>query len=104
VQRGIDSEIALVRRKENRGALVQFAEGKGDIDEVLECYRRIQGHLERLAVSIVLLNIYFILTMIQLNTNLKNLKIADELATVRQNNWSAQHAERYHPFQGASSR
>lgn len=40
-----------MRRKAKRGVVQRHVEALEDVDEILECYRRIKGHLERLMVS-----------------------------------------------------
>ncbi|KAG8688175.1 hypothetical protein FRC08_011585, partial [Ceratobasidium sp. 394] len=63
--RGIEVETELVLQKGRRNAVQRYAGAMEDGDEILECYRRIQMHLERLA----------------LNANLDVWKIVDEQAT-----------------------
>ncbi|KAG8685375.1 hypothetical protein FRC08_013143 [Ceratobasidium sp. 394] len=64
--RGIDRELDHVCRKRGRNPYWRFLQAENDIDEVLECYRRIQAMLQRLA----------------LNANINVWRIADEQATV----------------------
>ncbi|KAG9089441.1 hypothetical protein FS749_001324, partial [Ceratobasidium sp. UAMH 11750] len=63
--RGIEAETELVLQKGQRSAGERYAGAMEDRDEILECYRRIQMHLQRLA----------------LNANLNVWKIVDEQAT-----------------------
>jgi hypothetical protein len=62
--------------------LERVAEAMEDADEILECYRRIQRLLERVAVSIIQPDICLILMTIKLNANVNTWKIIDEQATV----------------------
>ncbi|KAG9076213.1 hypothetical protein FS749_012041 [Ceratobasidium sp. UAMH 11750] len=64
--KGIDRELDHVCRKRGRNPYWRFLQAENDIDEVLECYRRIQAMLQRLA----------------LNANINVWRIADEQATV----------------------
>lgn len=47
---GINEELMLVLRKAERGALRRHVEALEDTKEIMDSYRRIQGHLERLTV------------------------------------------------------
>ena len=50
LERGIENEIEQVEQKQQRNTLERYAEAMDDADDLLECYRRIQRLLERLAV------------------------------------------------------
>ncbi|KAG9083050.1 hypothetical protein FS749_006341, partial [Ceratobasidium sp. UAMH 11750] len=62
---GIEREIKFIQHKQQRSGIGQYTTAEQDADEVLECYRRIQGLLERLT----------------LNANVNIWKIVDEQAT-----------------------
>lgn len=81
-QRGIEKEIERVRQKQNRSTLGRLADATEDADEVLECYRRIQVLLGRLAVSGILAYTGVILKAPKLNSNLSVWKIVDDQSTV----------------------
>ncbi|KAG8677916.1 hypothetical protein FRC08_018216, partial [Ceratobasidium sp. 394] len=62
---GIGREIKFIQQKQQRSGIGQYMTAEEDADEVLECYRRIQGLLERLT----------------LNANVNIWKTVDEQAT-----------------------
>lgn len=82
VQRGIEKEIELVQKKQDRTTLGRLAEAIEDADEVLVRYRRIQVLLARLAVCVALTGACVILRPLKLNANLSVWKIVDEQSTV----------------------
>ncbi|KAG8784662.1 hypothetical protein FRC12_018419 [Ceratobasidium sp. 428] len=65
LSQGIKKETEAVNQKVNRNALVRGMEAAEDVDDILDCYRRIQSLLNRLA----------------LNANVNVWKIVDEQAT-----------------------
>jgi hypothetical protein len=79
---GIEREIALIREKEKRGTRSRYEEAMEDADEVLACYRRIKGLLERLKASAFHQDCHLILRVSQLNANVNTWTIVDEEATV----------------------
>ncbi|KAG8707345.1 hypothetical protein FRC08_000568 [Ceratobasidium sp. 394] len=62
---GIERELELIRRERQRSEIGRYITAKEDADDVLECYRRIQGLLTRLT----------------LNANVNIWKTVDEQAT-----------------------
>ncbi|KAG9090853.1 hypothetical protein FS749_000247, partial [Ceratobasidium sp. UAMH 11750] len=62
---GIERELELIRRERQRSEAGRYVNAKEDADDVLECYRRIQGLLTRLT----------------LNANVNIWKTVDEQAT-----------------------
>lgn len=79
----IEKELDWVSTKEGRGTGRRLWEAKKDLQEVMECYRRIQGHLDRLTVSVIYLSTELPrLIDRQLNADLNTWKIVDEQATV----------------------
>ncbi|EUC55101.1 vegetative incompatibility protein HET-E-1, putative [Rhizoctonia solani AG-3 Rhs1AP] len=63
---GIEAELKVVEEKQRRNSSGQYFEATEDLDAILECYRRIHGHVERLI----------------LNANLNMWKVLDEEMTV----------------------
>ncbi|KAG8787121.1 hypothetical protein FRC12_015888 [Ceratobasidium sp. 428] len=49
--KGIEQEMSFVRQKSNRKRYRRYIEAKKDVDEVLECYRRVKTMLERLVIN-----------------------------------------------------
>lgn len=47
----IEKELDRISSKEERGRGHRHLEAKKDLDEVMECYHRIRGHLGRLTVG-----------------------------------------------------
>lgn len=47
----IEKELEYILSKEERRMERRHLETKLDLDDVMNCYRRIHGHLERLTVS-----------------------------------------------------
>ncbi|KAG8687293.1 hypothetical protein FRC11_007463, partial [Ceratobasidium sp. 423] len=47
--KSIQQEISYVREKQDRGGVRKYIEAEDDAGVVLACYRRIQGHLQRVA-------------------------------------------------------
>ncbi len=78
-------ETELVLQKGQRNAAERYAGAMQDTDEILECYRRIQMHLRRLAVSAddSSKTRRPSTDCAQLNADLNVWKIVDEQATVR---------------------
>jgi hypothetical protein len=60
----------------------RYAEATEDADDVLGCYRRIKGLLERLKVSMYSPSFHMMLNIFQLNANVNTWRIVDEEATV----------------------
>lgn len=54
IQKELQMVLEVVKDKQDRGTAQRYAEAMGDSEQVLECYRRITGHLERLTVSLVI--------------------------------------------------
>ncbi|KAG9095354.1 hypothetical protein FRC06_009865, partial [Ceratobasidium sp. 370] len=79
--KGIHQEIAHIREKESRPRTSRYAEANEDIDEVLMCYQRIKGLLERLVVNMLGLNMFTVLKYSQMNSNINIWRIVDEQAT-----------------------
>lgn len=50
-ERSIVKELGYVGAKQDGSAAKRYLERGGESDEVLACYRRIQGYLQRLSVS-----------------------------------------------------
>jgi hypothetical protein len=50
LERGIEKELKQVEQKRQRSTVERYVEAMDDADDLLECYRRIQRLLERLAV------------------------------------------------------
>ncbi|KAG8749219.1 hypothetical protein FRC11_011521, partial [Ceratobasidium sp. 423] len=48
---GIEAEIKKVEEKQDQNKVQQLLTATGASDEILECYRRIHGHLERLTLN-----------------------------------------------------
>lgn len=51
VDRLILRELDYVKGKQTRVAANQYLDAEEDSDDILACYRRIQGHLQRLSAS-----------------------------------------------------
>jgi hypothetical protein len=80
----IQQELNYVQGKKSKGVIRRYVEVEGDSNEVLACYRRIQGHLQRLSVSFVSCRVEGAVLMItKVNANLSIWKTVDEIATVR---------------------
>ncbi|KAG9125403.1 hypothetical protein FRC07_007723 [Ceratobasidium sp. 392] len=86
---GIQHEIELVLRKQQQSDIGRFTRAREDVDEVLECYRRIQRLLERLT----------------LNANINIWKTVDEQATeTRLRNLPNSPAAKYNSVESLSLR
>jgi hypothetical protein len=82
--RSIQQELDYVQGKQsNRGMIRRYVEATEDSDDVLACYRRIQGHLQRLSVGYTASQtVQEVLMIIKANANLTIWKTVDEMATV----------------------
>ena len=85
INSGIEAEVKKVEEKQTRDTSQRLLEAIDTSEDILECYRRINGHLERLAVGSLCPMPWFELTRIdsKLNANLSILKGINELTTVR---------------------
>ncbi|CAE6473253.1 unnamed protein product [Rhizoctonia solani] len=63
--KSLEDEVALISQKRDKGKLHQYLQASHDGDDVLACYRRIQGYLQR----------------ISLNADMSIWRIVDEIAT-----------------------
>ncbi|QRV78278.1 L-sorbose 1-dehydrogenase [Ceratobasidium sp. AG-Ba] len=68
----IEKEIKFIQEKESRGRIDRYMQSRPDIDELMKCYRRIQGHLGRLMLN-VNLNIWKVLDEQITENRLKHL-------------------------------
>ncbi|KAG8707426.1 hypothetical protein FRC09_001830 [Ceratobasidium sp. 395] len=64
---GIKRETELIKLKQQRGGAGRYVDADNDVEEMLECYKRIQAILQRLS----------------LNANIDTWKTVDEMATDR---------------------
>ncbi|CAE7124772.1 unnamed protein product [Rhizoctonia solani] len=64
--RAIETELRQVYGTQDRGTISRLMQAEHDVDKITRCYRRIQGHLER----------------VMLNASLNILRILDKQATV----------------------